>query len=199
MAIHNLRTVLHLGAGPADITVGFEVKRAGCPRSAEMSRIMKRTLAAVTMFALVMAQISTLSAGAMSNGVITGTMRGPVGPVAGVRVNVLDAKGTVVGTAITNGTGSYSLEGLPAGTFMVQAVNAAGSVVTTQLVTLANPSMKATGNLVASAAAAPAAAQAAATAGGLNSRALWWVIGASAATVGMAAAVAMEEPASPAR
>ena len=66
---------------------------------------MKRTLSVAVMFALVMTQIVTLSAGAGSAGVITGTMRGPAGPVAGVRVNALNTAGTIVGSAMTNGMG----------------------------------------------------------------------------------------------
>src|SRR5688572_27335410 len=123
---------------------------------------MKRTLAVAVMFALVMTQLATVSAGAGVQGVITGTMRGPAGPLSGVRVNVLDAKGTIVGTTMTNGAGSYSLSGLPAGTFMVQAVNATGSVMTTSMTTLVTPAMKSTANLTASAAPALAGSQASA-------------------------------------
>lgn len=159
---------------------------------------MKRTLAVAVMFALVMAQISTLSAGAGARGVITGTMRGPIGPVAGVRVNVLDARGSIVGTTMTNGTGAYSLDGLPSGTYMVQAVSPAGTVMTTSMATLASASMKATTNLMASAAAAPAASQAAAVAGGaLNAKMVWWMVGAGAAMAGVASAVVLQDPASP--
>ena len=159
---------------------------------------MKRTLAVAMMFALVMTQLATVSAGAAVRGVIAGTMRGPAGPVAGVRVNVLDAKGSIIGSTVTNSAGSYSLSGLPAGTFMVQAVNATGSVMTTSMTTLATPAMKSTANLTASAAApAQSGAASAATTGGFSVKTLWWVVGASAATAGLAATVAMQDPASP--
>jgi hypothetical protein len=159
---------------------------------------MKRTLAVAVMFALVMTQLATVSAGTGVHGVIAGTMRGPAGPVSGVRVNVLDAKGTIVGTTVTNGAGSYSLSGLPAGTFMVQAVNATGSVMTTSMTTLATPAMKSTTNLTAAAATAQGGSQvSAATTGGFSVKTLWWVVGASAATAGLAATVALQDPASP--
>jgi hypothetical protein len=158
---------------------------------------MKRTLAAVTVFALMMMQISTLSAGAGSLGVITGSMQGPAGQVAGVRVNALNRMGAIVGSAVTNGTGSYTLEGLPAGTFVVQAVSAAGTVMSTSSATLSAASMKATTNLTASASAAPAAQAAAVQNGGLSPKAIWWIVGASAATTGVIAAVALNDDSSP--
>jgi chitinase len=158
---------------------------------------MKRTLAAVTLLALVTAQMPTLYAGTGSSGVIMGTMRGPGGPVAGVRVNALDTKGTIIGTAVTNGTGSYSLEGLPAGTFVVQAVSATGHVMTTSRATLSSAAMKSTANLTASAAAAPAAQAAAVKSSGFNTQSIWWIVGASAATAGVVGAVVLHDDASP--
>jgi hypothetical protein len=98
---------------------------------------------------------------------------------------------------MTNGVGSYSLEGLSAGTFTVQAVGPTGAVMTTSMATLAAPAMKATANLTASAAAAPAAQSVATTGGGFNAKAIWWAIGASAAGAGIIAAVAVEDDASP--
>jgi hypothetical protein len=156
---------------------------------------MKRTLTVAMILTLVIAQISTLSAGAA--GVITGTMRGPGGPMSGVRVNALNTMGSIVGSAMTNGVGSYSLEGLSAGTFTVQAVSAMGTVMTTSTATLSATAMKATTNLSASAAAAPAAQSVATTARGFNAKAIWWAVGATAAGAGIIAAVAVEDDASP--
>ena len=181
---------------PIDL-IESKSKAAGCPRS-EMSRTMKRTLAVAVMFALVMTQLATVSAGVGTQGVITGTMRGPAGPVAGVRVNVLDSKGSIVGSTVTNGAGAYSLSGLPSGTFLVQAVSATGTVMTTSMATLGASATKATTNLTAAAAASQSGSTASAvTSGSLNTKTLWWMIGASAATAGLAATVAMQDPASP--
>lgn len=160
---------------------------------------MKRTLSVAVMLALILTQISTLSAGAGSVGVITGTMRGPAGPVGGVRVNALNTVGSIVGSAMTNGMGSFTVEGLAAGTFLVQAVSPTGTVMTTSTATLSAAAMKATTNLTASAAAAPAAQSAAVTGGGFNATAIWWAIGASAAGAGIVAAVAVHDDASPSR
>ena len=148
------------------------------------------------MFALLMTPMSALTAGAGSLGVITGTMRGPAGPVAGVRVNAVSKTGTIVGSTVTDGTGAYTLEGLPSGTFVVQAINASGVVMTTSTATVA-PAAKATANLTASAAAAPAAQQAAVQSSGLSPKAIWWIVGAGAATTGVIAAVALNDDSSP--
>lgn len=132
-------------------------------------------------------------------GVITGTMRGPAGPMAGVRVNAVNSNGAIVGSATTGGNGSYELQGLPSGTFMVQAVGATGAVLSTSAATLSSADMTATTNLAASAAAAPAAQSAATTGGGMSTKAIWWVVGASAATAGVIAAVALDDDPSPAQ
>ena len=159
---------------------------------------MKRTLGAFVMLAAVVIQVSSLSAGAGSTGVISGTMRGPAGPVAGVRVNALNNSGAIVGSAVTSGAGTYSLDGLPAGTFVVQAVSPAGAVMTTSTATLSSASMTSIANLTSASPVAARSAQSAAVSGnGLNAQTIWWMVGASAATAGIISAVALEEDASP--
>jgi hypothetical protein len=155
---------------------------------------MKRTVAIAMMFAL---GLAPLSAGAGSAGVIAGTMQGPAGPMAGVRVNALNTMGSIVGSATTNEAGSYALQGLPAGTFVVQAVSPAGTVLTTSTASLSNETMKATTNLAASAAAAPAAQSVATTGSGMSPKTIWWIVGASAATAGIISAVALQSDPSP--
>jgi hypothetical protein len=158
------------------------------------TRLMKRTLAAAMMFALA---LTPLTAGAGTMGAISGTMRGPAGPMAGVRVNVLNTTGAIVGSATTNGSGVYALEGLPAGTYVLQAISANGSVLTTPVTTLDAAKMTATGNLAASAAAAPAAQSAAVTGSAMDAATVWWIVGASAATAGVISAIALQDDPSP--
>jgi hypothetical protein len=114
-------------------------------------------------------------------------------------VNVLDGKGSIVGSTTTNGAGAYSLGGLPSGTYMVQAVSATGAVMSTSLATLGTSTPKSTANLTASAAPAQGGQASAVASGAMNTKTLWWMIGASAATAGLAATVAMQDPASPAQ
>ena len=84
----------------------------------------------------------------------------------------------------------FSLEGLAAGTFLVQAVGPTGAVMTTSTATLSAATMKATTNLTASAAAAPAAQSAAVQAADSTPLPIWWAIGATAAGAGIISAVA---------
>ena len=155
---------------------------------------MKRTLAAAMMLALA---LTPLTAGAGTIGAISGTMRGPAGPMAGVRVNVLNTTGSIVGSATTNGMGVYALDGLPAGTYVLQAVGANGAVLTTAMTTLTAQKTTATSNLAASAAAAPAAQSAAVTGGSMRASTVWWIVGASAATAGVISAIAVQDDPSP--
>jgi hypothetical protein len=155
---------------------------------------MKRTLAAAMMFALA---LTPLTAGAGSMGVITGTMRGPAGPMAGVRVNVLNTMGSIVSSATTNSGGTYALEGLPTGTYVLQAVSPSGAVLTTTTATLSASAMTATSNMAAAAAAAPAAQSAAVTGSQLDPTTVWWIVGASVATAGVISAIALEDDPSP--
>jgi hypothetical protein len=153
---------------------------------------MKRTLAIAMMIAL-----APLAAGAGSMGVITGTMRGPAGPMEGVRVNALNTNGSIVGSATTSTAGTYAVEGLPQGTFVVQAVGPTGAVLTTSAATLTSATMLATTNLAASAASAPAAQSVATTSTGMSSKTVWWIVGASAATAGVISAVVLQDDPSP--
>lgn len=153
---------------------------------------MKRTLAIAMLIAL-----APLAAGAGSLGVITGTMRGPAGPMTGVRVQAVNTTGSIVGSATTDASGAYALAGLPAGTFVVQAVGSNGTVLTTSTATLTDGTMTTTKHLASTAAAAAPAAQSAATGGSVNAKAIWWIVGASAATAGIISAVALEDDPSP--
>ncbi|MEW5794839.1 MAG: T9SS type A sorting domain-containing protein [Candidatus Zixiibacteriota bacterium] len=50
---------------------------------------------------------------------IAGTVSGPHGGVMGVAVNLIDAEGSLVSTAVTDATGHYQSEGLPNGPYTV--------------------------------------------------------------------------------
>jgi hypothetical protein len=140
------------------------------------------------MLALGMAQF----AGAGSLGVISGTMSGPAGPMAGVRVNALNNVGTVVSSTTTNAAGAYTLENVPSGKVVVQAVSPGGAVLTTSSATVSGGEVKK--NLARSASQSAAAASS-----GISKTAIWWAVGASAATVGVVAAVALDDDPSPAQ
>jgi hypothetical protein len=169
---------------------------------------MKRVFALALMFALVVGNLSSLSAQAPAIGVISGTVSGPSGPLAGVTVNVLSSAGNIIGSAVTTTTGSFSVGGMASGTFSVQAIGATGSVLSTSAATLTAASMTATVSMSATAATLAAAATAAvatttAAVGGaitgISTAAIVAGVGAAAATAGVVAAVATKSDASPSR
>lgn len=156
---------------------------------------MKRSVAAAMMLTLALGSVPALSAKTNAPGVITGTMQGAA---TGVRVNVLNANGAVVTSALTDASGAYTLDGLQAGTYTVQAVAANGAVLSTSVVTLGSDAMRASTALLAPAAAAPQANQASAVGStGVSSKVIWWTVGATAAAAGIMATVATSDPASP--
>ncbi|MCF6137491.1 carboxypeptidase regulatory-like domain-containing protein [Pseudalkalibacillus berkeleyi] len=55
-------------------------------------------------------------------GVATGTVSGPEGPITGATIKVIDVNGTVIGSAVSDGSGSFSIGNLPVGTFAVTVV-----------------------------------------------------------------------------
>src|SRR5690349_3623998 len=83
--------------------------------------MMKRVFALALMFTLALGNLSSLSAQVQAIGVISGSISGPTGPLAGVTVNVLGPAGNIVGTAVTTSAGSFSVGGLAVGSFSVQA------------------------------------------------------------------------------
>lgn len=141
---------------------------------------------------------------AQGTSVITGTATGPNGPLANVKVNVLNAQGMVVGTTTTSATGAFRVPNLAPGTYTVQAVsNNTNAVISTTTVTVAagataTAALTATAAAVAGAAAAGGAGAAAggAAAAGLSTVAIVGTVAAVAGGIGVVAAVATNGDAS---
>lgn len=122
-----------------------------------------RQIFALTAISALVAHVSPLEAKAAAIGVVNGTVHGTNGVLAGVTVQVLDARGTVT-AAVTTASGGFSITGLTAGRFTIQAVAANGAVIGSSTATLAAGAMVAT--VTVNAAAAALAATAGAAVGG---------------------------------
>ena len=165
---------------------------------------MRHALALAVAVTLMVAQAPSFGAQVAGTGVITGTLSGPNGVLAGVTVQALDATGTLIGATVSAETGVFMLSGLSAGTFTVQAVGANGAVIGASSVSLTAGAMTATAviNATAGALAASAAtavtgvAAAGATGGVISSGAVLAAVGATAIAVGTAAVIVTNEDAS---
>src|SRR5258705_1927549 len=104
---------------------------------------------------------SAPSVWAQTSGAIAGTIRGPNGPIAGLTVNVVSNAGRVVGTAVTARDGTYTVSSLAVGTYTIQIVNAAGSVLATGVGTVTAAALTATVDLTLTGSQLSAAALAA--------------------------------------
>lgn len=125
-----------------------------------------------------------------ATGELSGVVSGPGGPLANLRLNVIDIdKGTVVGTATTSANGAYSVTSLPPGNYTLQVVSPTGAVLNTRNVVVA-VGLAATLNisLTASqlAAAGIAAGGAAGIGGGLSTATILGIAGGLGAAVGTA-------------
>ena len=77
-----------------------------------------------------MAGSMTISAQAESAGKLVGVLKDAAGrPLQNVTVSVLDQTGKVVGTIATDANGLFSVANLPAGSYSIQAVSAAGQTL----------------------------------------------------------------------
>ena len=97
----------------------------------------------VFVFALVLtvglagAPVSAMAASAVVTGAqaetagkLVGVLKDSAGkPLQNVTVNILDQAGKVVGSIATDANGLFSVANLPAGSYSIQAVNAAGQVL----------------------------------------------------------------------
>ena len=70
------------------------------------------------------------SAQAETSGKIVGVLKDSTGkPLPGVTVNIIDQSGKVVASVVTDANGLFSVANLPAGSYALQAVNAAGQAL----------------------------------------------------------------------
>jgi hypothetical protein len=168
---------------------------------------MNRILAPVLAVALSLTQFVSLNAQVQAVGVIAGSASGPIGPLSGITIQIVDSEGRVVRSTVTSKTGTFRIDGLNPGTFTAQAVGSAGAVIAAASATLSASAMTATVTLSAtSAAVAGIAAGVAgvgpgvvAAAGGLSAATVAMGVGAAAAAVGAAAVVSRRSDASPSR
>jgi large repetitive protein len=134
-----------------------------------------------------------------ATGEIAGVVSGPGGPLANLRVNIIDVtKGTVAGTATTSANGAYSLANLLPGNYTVQVLSSTGAVLnTTNALVSAGAATTANLTLTASqlAAAGIAAGGGAAIGGGLSTATILGIAGGSAAAI--ATTVALRDDPSP--
>jgi hypothetical protein len=93
-----------------------------------MKRILL-SLSVVLVFAAAFVWAQPVSA--QAKGTVSGNITGPNGALAGLKVNILDSNGAVVGTTTTSATGAYSVAGLPLGSYTVQVVGKNGGVAAT--------------------------------------------------------------------
>lgn len=78
----------------------------------------------------VAASTAATSVQAESAGKLVGVLKDAAGkPLQNVTVNVIDQAGKVVGSVATDANGLFSVANLPAGSYSIQAVNAAGQVL----------------------------------------------------------------------
>jgi hypothetical protein len=139
---------------------------------------MRKLIAFALVLALGLAAAPiNLAARGQNRGQISGTATVEGKPLANVTVRLRNVDtNQVVGTLTANAAGSFSFTGLPAGSFVVEAVTASGAVLGTSTATLTAATMTVTGLSVSASAAAVAAA------GGIGA-----ITGTAAAIVGSAA------------
>src|SRR5262245_152555 len=191
---YGFRRPCRMGAPPSLCTQvdGLSVRR----RSARWSKaIMRRILAIAVIFTLFAGHASGLQAQATS-GTIQGTLTGNAGPLAGVKVNIFSVDGQVMRANTTTAPdGSFAIEGLPPGRYLVQAVTRDGDVLSTTITTVSVENPSAVVKMSAAANQAKATGVSAAGVGKFRATTLAAVIS-SAATIGVFAVVGTGDDAS---
>src|SRR5262245_8298027 len=124
---------------------------------------MKKLVASILALALTvaLAPINLIAAARFqTNGVISGIANVEGKPLANVTVRLRNVdNGQLLGSMTSNAAGEFSFTGLPAGNFVVETANLAGTLLgTSTRIVLAAGAMTATGVTVSTSAAAAAAA-----------------------------------------
>jgi hypothetical protein len=151
-----------------------------------MKRILALTLTAV----LASAQAPALLAqAAQSTGVVSGTATSNTGRrISGLTIQVRNATGAIIGSAVTDGEGRFSVTGLAAGAYTVECLSEKKLVIGTTRTTLTPPSATVGITCASDAAFLPP----------LNKK-LLAALGAAAVAIGAVAIVGTQDDGSPAR
>jgi large repetitive protein len=155
---------------------------------------MKKILALTLTGVIVSAQFPALAAqapapGAQPTGAVSGGATSNTGrPLPGITIQVRNAAGAIVGSAVTGSGGNYTVAALPAGAYTIECLSEKKQVIGTARATLTPPS--ATANLICAfdAAGLPI----------LNKKVLT-ALGAAAVAIGAVAVVSTRSDGSPAR
>ena len=150
-----------------------------------MKRILALTLTAV----LVSAQVPALIAQAGQTGTVSGTASSNTGrKISGLTIQIRNASGSIIGSAVTDGDGKFSIAGLAAGAYTVECLSEKKLVIGTARTTLTPPSANVGITCASDAAFLPP----------LNKK-LIAALGAAAVAIGSVAIVSSKPDGSPAR
>ena len=112
---------------------------------------MKQIVALALAFTFALAHVSSVNAQLQETGVITGTVSGRSGPLGGATVQVIGALGSIAGTAVTTGAGTFRVGQLRPGVYTVQVLGSNGQIIGASSATLTSSAMTATLKIDASA------------------------------------------------
>ena len=164
---------------------------------------MKRIVALAIAFTFALVHVSSVNAQLQESGVITGTVNGPSAPLGGATVQVIGALGSVAGTGVTTGSGTFSIGQLRPGVYTVQVLGSNGRIIGASSATLTSGAMTATVKIDASAGTlAEAAVEVPAVSTqrrGLSTRMVLAGVGAAAASLGTLLVISTQEDVSGSR
>ena len=164
---------------------------------------MRRIVVIAVAFAFALTQVSSLNAQLQGVGSISGTIAGPRGALGGVTVQAVDAKGTIVGNAVTSDAGTFRIAPLRPGTYTVHVLSANGQAIATSSAKLTLEALHVLLKIDASAGtlAKPASTVPATTArrGGMSAKVVLASVGAAAASLGTLLVISTQEDVSGSR